>query len=765
MRVEKKNDLYSILLFIPVTVLFYWKTILTSQFTQLASAEAVNQAWSWWQFWIASVRSGSLPIWDPYTLGGHSFPGEMQTAAFYPVHLLLALIPSGPNYAVSPLVYHSWDAFAHILAACFMFALVRELGLGRFPAFLAGICFSLGGFVSRMQWPHMLESAMWLPLIFLFMLRGFRATGSRSALLNAGAGGLMFGMAVRAGGLHIIMLQAIAVAAAGVFYAIGFDEGKPLPLRGMHRWGRAVVVVATIGIVGGAIGAIQLAASLEFSPLALRFLGGSDGALPGDQKIPYAHMNKGFYPNGFFTLLVPNAFDGNIGNGVEASPYMGVFPLLLAVIGIWKCWSKPWVRFLAGLALVAFLYSFGALSPLHGVLYAIVPGLWAAREAARIVYLADFSLTILAAYGADLLFSSAAGAVAWTALNRVLAGIVITCIAFFSVPAVFGRPGISPWVMLSLVMILLSCFLFRYISHGNIGLFARLLAVSFVLFDLSAWDWSAVSKLEHPIFLDRLLSCRNAVRFLKTQRGPFRVEVGGYPRPNIGDVFGIQTTNTGGGVTIPINYLRLMGQRDLLNVRYRLEPASTQEPGALYTDANWKIYANPKACPRAWLVHETALESSLGSTMNLLETPGFDPRRVAVVETRVPVTAPVQPADETVVVAVLEANRMELKVRALTPGLLVVSETYYPGWVATIDRKRAEILRVDGALRGIVVPAGATQVVLRYTPRSIYFGGALTLATLIIVGCGLWFYRRELVVPRSREEQEHSGPSAGAAHP
>jgi len=64
MRVEKKNDLYSILLFIPVTVLFYWKTILTSQFTQLASAEAVNQAWSWWQFWIASVRSGSLPIWD-----------------------------------------------------------------------------------------------------------------------------------------------------------------------------------------------------------------------------------------------------------------------------------------------------------------------------------------------------------------------------------------------------------------------------------------------------------------------------------------------------------------------------------------------------------------------------------------------------------------------------------------------------------------------------------------------------------------------------
>src|SRR5262249_163077 len=160
------------------------------------------------------------------------------------------------------------------------------------------------------------------------------------------------------------------------FYALDVNEGKALPRRGMDRWRRAVVMVAIIGIVGGALGAIQLAPSLEFSPLALRFLGGSDGALPGNQKIPYAHMTKGLYPNGFFAVLIPNAFDGVIGNGVEAGPYMGVFPLLLAVIGIWKCWSKPWVRFLTGLALVAFLYSFGALSPLHGVLYAIIPGLW-----------------------------------------------------------------------------------------------------------------------------------------------------------------------------------------------------------------------------------------------------------------------------------------------------------------------------------------------------------------------------------------------------
>src|SRR5262249_41059946 len=156
---------------------------------------------------------------------------------------------------------------AHVLAACFMFALVRELGMGRFAAFLAGICFSLGGFVSKMTWPHMLESAMWLPLIFLFLLRGFRAFDMRSAIVNASAGGLMLGMAVVAGGLHIIWLQAIAVAAAGVFYAAGVPEEKLLPRRGIERWKRTLVVVAVIGVVGVAIGAVQLAASMEFSPL------------------------------------------------------------------------------------------------------------------------------------------------------------------------------------------------------------------------------------------------------------------------------------------------------------------------------------------------------------------------------------------------------------------------------------------------------------------------------------------------------------------
>src|SRR5580692_10333105 len=163
-------------------VAFYWQIVFTGQFSMLTVGETVNQAYSWFHFWAESVRHGSVPLWDPYTFGGHSFIGEMQTAAFYPLHLV----------------------FAHLLAAYFMFALIREMGLNRFPALLAGVCYSLGGFVGAAPWPHLLESSVWLPLQFLLMLRALQAHAARRSIIYAALGGLTLGLSILAGGLHIV---------------------------------------------------------------------------------------------------------------------------------------------------------------------------------------------------------------------------------------------------------------------------------------------------------------------------------------------------------------------------------------------------------------------------------------------------------------------------------------------------------------------------------------------------------------------------------
>ena len=749
---QRRATIGWLLLFLPVTALFYWKILLTRQFSLLTDREAVNQGYSWMHFTIASIRHGRLPIWDPYTLSGHSFAGEMQTAAFYPIHLLLALVPFNSASVLSPVTYHVWFAVTHVLAACFMFALIRELGLSRFSAFFGGICFSLGGYLAHMTWPHLLESGVWLPLVFLFLLRALRAASSGLAMVDASIGGLMLGMSVLAGGLHVVLMDALVILSAGIFYACSSQPGTESRKTAIFR---AATTVAVIGVVGLAAGAVQLFPSVEYSARALRFLG-AKGALPANQPIPYADMEDEFLPQGITLLVAPFAFNGNARLGETTSPYIGVFPLLAAIIGIRRYWRNRWVRFLAGLAVAAFLFSLGNFSWLHGVLYAIVPQLWNLREASRMVYVEDFALVILAAHGVEAMIVRTSGQestkAGWPGLNRTLLGIVIACGAALFVPAVFAKPDINPWNSLSILMIFASYGLFLYMEHGNRNRSVQAIMVGLILFDLSASDWTAVNRLELARTgvdrMEQILSARPAAQFLNSQPGLFRVQIQTDPVPNIGDMFGVPMVQPAGGATLPLDYARMLGFTDLLNVRYILAPAKEQKPGAVYQDKDWKVYENPSGYPRAWMVHETIVEPSAEGAAERLGTPGFDAHRTALIDVPVALEPLAEGAREAVQASMITSTRMELEVDAKSRGLLVLSENYYPGWRATIDGQSAPIYRVDSGLRGLIVPRGHSRVVLSYAPASVYWGGLLTSVAFLGTLVAVWLRGRRIPANR-----------------
>ena len=118
-----------------ITILFYWKILLTHQFSLLTDSEFVNCGYAWYQFLVSSIRNGHLPLWDPYAYSGRSFVGEMQAGAYFPLNLILALAPFNRWSAVvsPPQVYNAFFALAHFIAACFMFARSAwNSGLGRF---------------------------------------------------------------------------------------------------------------------------------------------------------------------------------------------------------------------------------------------------------------------------------------------------------------------------------------------------------------------------------------------------------------------------------------------------------------------------------------------------------------------------------------------------------------------------------------------------------------------------------------------------------
>jgi len=360
--------------------------------------------------------------------------------------------------------------------------------------------------------------------------------------------------------------------------------------------------------------------------------------------------------------------------------------------------------------------------------------LWMAREASRFTFLVDFALAILAAYGAETLFSGAAEPPSLPGLSRVFKWVVIACAIALGVPAVFGRPEIHPWTSFSILMIFASYALFGYITRRRGGCAARFMAMALILSDLNAFNWSARNKIEVARTgtdqLDRLLSFRGAAAFVRSRAGPSRARVLTDFAPNVGDLFGVQTP-AGSGVTMLMNYKQFIDHVpdafDMLNVRYYMRPAAVTDPGVVYQDAAWKVYENPNAYPRAWLVHDSIVEPDTAKLWNRLNE--VDPHHVAVVGA--PIDAALAPASDSAREEVgferYGANEMRLKVDAEGRALLVLSEVYYPGWQATVNDRPARIYEVDGALRGIVVGAGENRVKLRYAPGSIYAGALMTL--------------------------------------
>ena len=79
-------------------------------------------------------------------------------------------------------------------------------------------------------------------------------------------------------------------------------------------------------------------------------------------------------------------------------------------------------------------------------------------------------------------------------------------------------------------------------------------------------------------------------------------------------------------------------------------------------------------------------------------------------------------------------------VQSPAKGLLVFSEIHYPeGWVLTIDGEPAELLRVNYALRAVVVPEGSHEVEMRFevssltTARTVASMGSM-LILLVLLG-------------------------------
>ena len=165
------------------------------------------------------------------------------------------------------------------------------------------------------------------------------------------------------------------------------------------------------------------------------------------------------------------------------------------------------------------------------------------------------------------------------------------------------------------------------------------------------------------------------------------------------------------------------------------------------------VYATPAALPRAWLVHDVRQTDGIVAAEEFADG-SLDPHVTATVGGPPPAVAPLTAgATESASVTEYQADGLTVKTQAASNGFLVLSEIYVRGWKATVDGKAATIYEANGALRGIVVPAGAHTVRLTYAPTSLTLGLAISgaaglamLGSFALAALALWYDHRTAIL-------------------
>ena len=198
-----------------------------------------------------------------------------------------------------------------------------------------------------------------------------------------------------------------------------------------------------------------------------------------------------------------------------------------------------------------------------------------------------------------------------------------------------------------------------------------------------------------------------------------------------------------GGLLTAYRIYSLRTPLRMLNLRYLVAYASypmLQIEGlrTVYQDEQIRIDELPDSWPRAWLVHSYAVRRDDQEVLALLSR--FNYEKMALFEKQ-PGCAVEEPSAAEAMPEIVryEPARVDIKVRAAAPALLVLSDLFYPGWEATVDGRPVEILQANYVMRAVAVPKGAHEVRFLYRPASFRAGvaasaaGCLAVALLILL--------------------------------
>lgn len=722
---------------------YFWRTLSGEVHQPADGGDLASFLFPTYRFAAGELAQGRLPLWNPTLYGGAPLFADVQAGWLYLPNLLIFLL-----WPTFPFATLEWLAALHLWwAALGMYALLRTLRFGErqlvpVAALFGALAFGLSDpLLIHLGNLNLIAVLSWMPWVLAAFDRALRAPG-RGWLRWSAVAGLLLALSTFAGHAQSTLYIGLTLALLLFFTVLVQWRESTERTRLRPRVGALVVT----GVLAALLAAPLLLPVLQHTPLTAR----ADFSYQDTVGYSLAPVQMiGAVAPGFFGR--GPALHWGLWQRVEL-PYAGLAALLLAAAALLLTHDGrarrallPWI----GIALVGLAVGLGIYAIAHGWLTQLLPFFGQLRAPARALILWSLGLSVCAAVGLDMLMRRVGavadgGMAAWRALLRTGAvgwvGIVMPLV-FLSLlltqgnETAFLRASVAGIALALAAGVWLSVWLLTEGARsGWIGvqaLGALLAAVLF--FELAAnGAYTDISPRDPTTGFNH----SEIVAFLQADPDRFRIDtrtdIDGLWQPDTAALVGLEDV---GGIANPLTlsswdaFMESTGGRDsdrynLLNVKYVIARDGTPLPAnfALALDAagELSVFRNNAWLPRAFLA-------------------------IPQGDLMLPDTA--QPP---VLIEEYTSTHIRLRTQAATPAMLVLSETWYPGWHATVNGAPQTVAVVNDLQRALLVPAGEAVVELTFAPDSLRRGWMLAA-----LGLALWLML--LVIGRSRSLQEVAG--------
>jgi hypothetical protein len=683
-------------------------------FKNFLITDPVRQLYPWRKLAIDEEKQLQLPLWNPYSFAGTPLLANFQSSPFYPLNIVFFVFPF-------PLAWSFLIILEPFLEATFTYLYLRKLRIAQSASLFGGIVFAFCGFsVAWMEWNSIIHTALFLPLILLSQEYLLEKITFRWLIVYI----LALICSILSGYVQILFYLILFIniyLLAKIFHLTYSGKNYKSAIK-------KIILFFTCEITAGILTVIQWFPTIQFILLSGRRNNFVDWHKDG-WFLPFRHLAQFIAPDFFGNPTTLNYW--GVWNYGELIGYVGILPLIFSLFALFYRRDKKTLFF--GLTLLLSLL-FSLPTPFAKIPFILNVPFLSTSQPTRLLFITDFSLSILAAYGLDLFLKEKKRIIFPLGILFLIFVsfwvFILSQIKFSSYLIISRQNMIFPTTifLISAITILLS-LIFGKKMRWSADKFFICLFIVIVSIDLLRFAQKFLPFTPSSYLFPQT----RVLHFLEENSGNFRIMTTDsriFP-PNFSIVYKLQSLDGYDPLFISryaelmasseqkkpltsLTYSRILTPHnftsriiDLFGVKYilTLTEEHNQKLTKVFQEGATRVYQNNQVFPRVFFVKNIYNASSKQEAESMLFSENFDIKTNAVVEeANIILHSPLTIGSASIIH--YGENTVTIKTDNLGEGFLVLSDMFYPTWTVTVDGKKTPIILTDYALRGVLIAPG-----------------------------------------------------------